>query len=136
MKTYTELMTLRTFDERYRYLRTLSRVGDETFGSNRWLNQIFYKSPEWLRFRTDIFIRDNACDLAIEGRDIFENGVIHHIEPITVKDILDRNISKLLNPENVITTTYRTHRAIHYGDETFLAVEFTERKPNDTIPWR
>ena len=135
-KTYTELITFKTFEERFRYLRLNGRVADETFGVQRWLNQVFYRTKEWKDFRREILIRDNMCDLGIEGRDIYNYALVHHINPITPKDILERRMDVLLNPENVITTDKRTHDAIHYGDETILALEPADRKPNDTIPWR
>ncbi len=135
-KTYTELITFKTFEERFRYLRLNGRVADETFGVQRWLNQVFYRTKEWKDFRREILIRDNMCDLGIEGRDIYNYALVHHINPITPKDILERRMDVLLNPENVITTIKRTHDAIHYGDETILALEPANRKPNDTIPWR
>ncbi len=135
-KTYTELITFKTFEERFRYLRLNGRVADETFGVQRWLNQVFYRTKEWKDFRREILIRDNMCDLGIEGRDIYNYALVHHINPITPKDILERRMDVLLNPENVITTIKRTHDAIHYGDETILALEPADRKPNDTIPWR
>lgn len=135
-KCYTELISLPTFEERYSYLRLNARVAQETFGVDRWLNQVFYKSKEWLSLRPQIIIRDNSCDLAVEGRDIYGRAIIHHIEPITSSDILQRNLSKLLDPENLITTTKKTHDAIHYGNELYLMIEVPERKPNDTIPWR
>ncbi len=135
-KTYTELITFSTFEERFRYLRLNGRVADETFGVQRWLNQVFYRTKEWKDFRREILIRDNMCDLGIEGRDIYNYALVHHINPITPKDILERRMNVLLNPENVITTIKRTHDAIHYGDETLLALEPADRKPNDTIPWR
>lgn len=135
-KTYTELITFKTFEERFRYLRLNGRVADETFGVQRWLNQVFYRTKEWKDFRREILIRDNMCDLGIEGRDIYNYALVHHINPITPKDILERRMNVLLNPENVITTIKRTHDAIHYGDETILALEPANRKPNDTIPWR
>ena len=135
-KTYTELITFSTFEERFRYLRLNGRVADETFGVQRWLNQVFYRTKEWKDFRREILIRDNMCDLGIEGRDIYNYALVHHINPITPKDILERRMDVLLNPENVITTIKRTHDAIHYGDETLLALEPADRKPNDTIPWR
>jgi len=135
-KTYTELITFKTFEERFRYLRLNGRVADETFGVQRWLNQVFYRTKEWKDFRREILIRDNMCDLGIEGRDIYNYALVHHINPITPKDILERRMNVLLNPENVITTIKRTHDAIHYGDETLLALEPADRKPNDTIPWR
>lgn len=135
-KTYTELITFSTFEDRFRYLRLKGRVADETFGVQRWLNQVFYRTKEWKDFRREILIRDNMCDLGVEGRDIYNYALVHHINPITPKDILERRMDVLLNPENVITTIKRTHDAIHYGDETILALEPAERKPNDTIPWR
>ncbi len=135
-KTYTELITFKTFEERFRYLQLKGRVADETFGVQRWLNQVFYRTKEWKDFRREILIRDNMCDLGIEGRDIYNYALVHHINPITPKDILERRMDVLLNPENVITTIKRTHDAIHYGDETILALEPADRKPNDTIPWR
>ena len=135
-KSYTELITFKTFEERFRYLRLNGRVADETFGVQRWLNQVFYRTKEWKDFRREILIRDNMCDLGIEGRDIYNYALVHHINPITPKDILERRMDVLLNPENVITTIKRTHDAIHYGDETILALEPADRKPNDTIPWR
>lgn len=136
MKTYTELVKLPTFADRFRYLMIGGNVGEETFGVKRWLNQVFYKTEEWKRFRRDIIIRDEGCDLGIKDR-VYDYGLlVHHIEPITADDIANRNVSKLLNPDNVITTINRTHKAIHYGDESILYLEVVERKPNDTIPWR
>lgn len=135
-KTYTELISFCTFEDRFRYLRLNGRVSKETFGVQRWLNQVFYKTPEWLTFRRDILIRDNCCDLGIEGRDIYKYPIVHHINPITPKDIIERRLSVLLNEDNVITTTKRTHDAIHYGDDTLIILEPADRKPNDTIPWR
>lgn len=135
-KCYSELIALPSFEDRFKYLKLGGRVADETFGADRWLNQVFYKSREWLSLRKEIIIRDNACDLAFDGRDIYERAVIHHIEPITAEDIYNRNLSKLLNPENLITTTKKTHDAIHYGTDLYLMIEFPTRRPNDTCPWR
>lgn len=135
-KSYTELITFSTFEERFRYLRLNGRVADETFGVQRWLNQVFYRTKDWKDFRREILIRDNMCDLGIEGRDIYNYPFVHHINPVMPKDILERRMIVLLNPDNVITTSKRTHDAIHYGDETILALEPADRKPNDTIPWR
>ena len=136
IKSYTELVALNSFEERFRYLRLNGRVAQETFGVQRWLNQVFYKSPEWLTLRPQIIVRDNSCDLAFDGRDIYERAIIHHINPITSEDILQRNLDKLLDPENLITTMKKTHDAIHYGTDLYLMVEVPDRKPNDTIPWR
>ena len=136
IKSYTELIAINSFEERFRYLRLNGRVAQETFGVQRWLNQVFYKSPEWLTLRPQIIVRDNSCDLAFDGRDIYERAIIHHINPITSEDILQRNLDKLLDPENLITTMKKTHDAIHYGTDLYLMVEVPDRKPNDTIPWR
>lgn len=136
IKTYSELLTIPTFEERYRYLKIGGSVGIETFGSNRYLNQLFYHTPEWRRFRKEIIIRDNGCDLAIPDRVIPDRIYIHHIDPITVEDVLERNIDKILNEENVVCVSFGTHQAIHYGDESLLWLDIPKRKPNDTCPWR
>ena len=119
IRTYSELIALPTFEERYQYLRLDGRVGKETFGFDRWLNQRFYKDPEWRSIRDDVIIRDNGCDLGIEGRDIRSLIIVHHMNPITQEDILERR-SILLDPENLICVTDRTHKAIHYGNEELL----------------
>lgn len=134
-RTYSELIQLPTFLERYRYLRLEGRVGADTFGYDRYLNQILYRSPEWKRFRRDIIIRDNGCDLACEGYEIVGKVLIHHINPITVDDILNRH-PKIFDPENVISTVLNTHNAIHYGDESLLITEPIIRTKNDTCPWK
>lgn len=136
IKTYSELITLPTFEERYRYLKLSGEVGKETFGFDRWLNQIFYNSKEWRTFRRDIIVRDMGCDLGIEGREIGGRIFIHHIEPIKLDDILHRRIEVLMNPNNVICVSFETHNAIHYGDESLLILLPIERTPNDTCPWR
>lgn len=136
MKTYSELVKLQTFEDRFRYLKLGGSVGEETFGVKRWLNQVFYKTDDWKIFRRDIIVRDEGCDLGIKDRSYNYGLLVHHIEPITVEDIVSRNVDKLLNPENAITTIDKTHRAIHYGDESILHLGIVERKPNDTIPWR
>ena len=135
IRTYSELITLPTFEERYQYLRLNGRVGEETFGFDRWLNQKFYKDPEWLRIRDEVIIRDNGCDLAIPGREIYSRILIHHMNPITKDDILQRS-KYLLAPEYLTCTIKNTHDAIHYGDENLLVKGPVERKPNDTCPWR
>lgn len=137
IRTYTELIQLRTFEERYRYLRLGGRVGEDTFGFDRYLNQLFYKSDEWLAIRDEVIIRDNGCDLGIPGRDIPEGIpiLIHHMNPIAVRDILDRS-DYLLNPEYLICTMKRTHDAIHYGNESSLLAIPPERTKFDTCPWR
>ena len=135
IKTYSELIQLDSFEERYRYLRLDGEVGKETFGFDRYLNQIFYKSPEWKAIRDTIIIRDNGCDLAMLGYEISERILIHHMNPITKRDILERS-DLLLNPEYLICVTKRTHDAIHYGDENLLMTGPVERTSNDTCPWR
>ena len=134
-RTYSELITLPTFEDRYKYLRLGGKVGDSTFGYERYLNQVFYESKEWKAFRRSIIIRDKGCDLGILGREISGLIVIHHINPIRVDDILQRR-DCLLDPENVICVTPNTHNAIHYGDESLLIKAPIERSKNDTCPWR
>ena len=137
IRTYTELIQLPTFEERYRYLRLGGRVGEDTFGFDRYLNQLFYTSDEWRAIRDEVIIRDNGCDLGIPGRDIPEGIpiLIHHMNPIAVRDILDRS-DYLLNPEYLICTMKRTHDAIHYGNEGSLLTIPPERSKFDTCPWR
>lgn len=135
IKTYSELIEIPTFLERYRYLRIGGAVGKETFGYDRYLNQILYKSDKWKRFRREIIVRDNGNDLACEGFQIFGKILIHHINPITVEDVLHRD-PRIFDPENVISTTLNTHNAIHYGDESLLMIAPVERSKNDTCPWR
>ena len=135
IRTYSELILLPTFEERYEYLRLNGRVGEETFGFDRWLNQTFYKSEEWLSMRDKIIVRDNGCDLGIPGRDIYSRILIHHMNPITKEDILRRS-DILLNPEYLICVTPNTHRAIHYGNSNLLIKDPIERRPYDTCPWK
>ena len=135
LRTYSELSTLPTFKERFNYLKLDGRVGLETFGHDRYLNQILYNSPEWRKFRSSIIVRDDGCDLACEGYEIFGRIIIHHINPITVQDILNRD-PKVFDPENVITTVHNTHNAIHYSDESLLITTPIERSRNDTCPWK
>lgn len=135
IRTYSELITLPTFEERYRYLRLTGRVGEDTFGFDRYLNQILYHSKEWKDIRDYVIIRDNGCDLAMEGYEIPGKVLIHHMNPITVKDI-ERRSDFLLNPEYLITTVLSTHNAIHYGDENLLPRLPIERSMYDTCPWK
>lgn len=135
IKTYSELITLPTFKERYKYLQLSGAVGEETFGFDRYINQKFYRSQEWKRVRDFVIIRDNGCDLGVEGYDIHGKILIHHMNPIRIDDI--RFLSEyLMNPEYLISTTLSTHNAIHYGDESLLMAEPIERTPNDTCPWK
>lgn len=135
IKTYSELTKLPTFKERYRYLRLTGRVGEDTFGFDRYLNQIFYRSAEWKRVRDLVIVRDNGCDLGIEDRVIYGKILIHHMNPITDKDILNAT-DILLNPEYLICVSHITHNAIHYGDENLLITEPIVRTKNDTCPWK
>ena len=135
IRTYRECMQLPTFQERYRYLQIGGQVGKETFGFDRYLNQMLYRTPEWKRFRRDMIVRDNGCDLGCEGYEIYGNVLVHHINPITVEDVINRNPC-IFDPNNVICTSLNTHNAIHYGDETLLITEPVVRKPNDTCPWK
>lgn len=135
IRTYSELIKLQTFEERFRYLQLNGRVGEETFGFDRYLNQKFYNDPEWLRIRDHVIIRDNGCDLAMPDREIKTRILVHHMNPIDKEDILRRS-DFLLNPEYLICTIKATHDAIHYGDESKLIIMPPERRPNDTCPWR
>ena len=135
IKTYSEMITLPTFEQRFEYLKLDGFVGRETFGYDRYLNQILYTSYEWKKIRQEIIIRDNGCDLGCEGYEIHGRILIHHINPITLEDIQKRNLM-IFDPENLITTVHNTHNAIHYGDRDLLTIAPTERSKNDTCPWR
>lgn len=135
IRTYSELITIPTFEERFNYLKLGGRVGEETFGFDRYLNQMFYKSKEWQSIRDHVIIRDLGCDLGIEGREIVGKILVHHMNPITTKDIIE--YSKLLiDPEYLICTVKNTHDAIHYSDESLLIKDPIIRRKNDTCPWR
>lgn len=135
IRTYSELMMLDTFEARFEYLALGGRVGEDTFGFDRWLNQIFYQSPEWKGVRTDVIIRDLGCDLAIRDREIKGPIIVHHMNPISIDDIVKRS-EFLLNPEYLICTIDNTHKAIHYGDKSLLMLDPICRRPNDTCPWK
>lgn len=135
IKTYSELIRFKTLEERYRYLRIGGRVGEETFGFDRWMNQVFYKDPRWRDIRDEVITRDNGCDLGIEGYDIHGKIFVHHMNPVTKDDIL-YNFDSLLNPEFLISTSKRTHDAIHYGNEDLLPQSPIVRTRNDTCPWK
>lgn len=134
-KTYSELIALPTFEERYRYLRLRGSVGVDTFGFDRYLNQMFYRSAEWKRVRDQVIVRDNGCDLGMEDRMIPGRILIHHMNPITEKDILYMT-DALMNPEYLICVSHTTHNAIHYGDEDLLITAPVVRTKNDTCPWK
>ena len=136
IKTYTELSKLPTFKERYHYLRLGGRVGKETFGFDRWINQFFYqRSREWKRVRDHIIVRDNGCDLGVDGYGIHGKIIVHHMNPISMEDF-ERESEFLLEPEFLICTTHNTHNAIHYGDENLLLTGPIVRTQNDTCPWK
>lgn len=133
-RSYSEVRRLETFIERFRYLALKGRVGEATFGFNRWVNQDFYTSREWRQARDGIIVRDNGCDLGIDGYEIHSGLYIHHLNPITVEQI-EAGDDCLFDPDNLITVAHRTHNAIHYGDERLLPQPVVERRPGDTKLW-
>lgn len=135
MRTYSELSKLKTFKERFEYLKLDGLIGEETFGWDRYLNQVFYKSPEWKSTRDKVIVRDNGRDLGVEGYDIFGKIIIHHMNPMSLSDIANRN-PDIFNPEYLICVSHETHNAIHYGDVNQLNLGSIERTANDTCPWR
>jgi hypothetical protein len=135
IRSYSELKKLKTFEERFQYLQLRGVVGESTFGYDRYLNQLLYRSGPWRQTRGGVIIRDNGCDLGVEDYDIYDMIIVHHMNPITIEDIeLERDI--VFDPEFLICTTSKTHKAIHYGDESLLPKKFIERRPNDTCPWK
>lgn len=134
-RSYSELIRLDTFEERFEYLKLSSIIGESTFGYERALNQAFYTSPEWKRFRREVIMRDDGCDLGLEGYNIGKHIEVHHINPITI-EMIERNDPLLMDLENVISTSPRTHKAIHYGDASLLPKNPIDRRPNDTSPWK
>ena len=135
IRNYSELITLRTLKERFEYLKLDGIVGEETFGFDRYMNQIFYKSNEWASVRREVIIRDNGCDLGVDGYEIHGKILIHHMNPINLSDIIHKT-DELLNPDYLITTVLSTHNAIHYGDASLLPALPIERRANDTCPWK
>ena len=135
IRTYSELITLPTFEERFEYLQLNGIVGEDTFGHRRYLNQVFYKTREWRDLRHYVIVRDNGCDLGVEGFDIHGSIHVHHMNPITIEDIENRS-EFLLDPEYLISTSDLTHKAISYGDKSLLPLPPIERFRNDTCPWR
>ena len=135
IKTYSELILLPTFEERFKYLQLNGRVGDDTFGFDRYINQKFYRSAEWKRIRDYIIIRDNGCDLAVDGYEIHGRILIHHMNPITISDI-KFSTEYLMNPDYLVCVTHNTHNAIHYGDEKQIITGPIVRTKNDTCPWK
>lgn len=133
--SYSEMVKLSTFEERFRYLKQGGVVGDATFAGSRILNQALYSSYEWKRIRREVIIRDDGCDLGIPGRSISGPIYIHHIKSITPEDIRTRD-PKIFDMDNLVCVSFDTHQAIHFGDENLLHLDAVERKPNDTCPWR
>lgn len=134
-KTYSELIAISSFEERFEYLQLKGSVGKDTFGYDRYLNQILYHSPEWKKLRNQIIIRDCGCDLACEGYEIYGRILIHHLNPITVDDVVARS-RNVFDPDNLVCVTNNTHNAIHYGDASLLVTGPIVRTKNDTCPWR
>lgn len=134
-RCYSELIEIPDFVGRYNYLRLFGKIGEDTFGYERYLNQVFYRSIEWKRIRDEVIVRDQARDLGIEGRELTSRIYIHHMNPITKED-LERRSAFLLNPEYLITVSFETHQAIHFGDENLLVKDPVVRTKNDTCPWR
>ena len=135
IRTYSELIQLPTFEERFNYLRLDGVVGKDTFGFDRYLNQQFYRSSEWKRIRNQVIVRDNGCDLGTDDYEIHGRILIHHMNPISIED-LQHMSGLLMNPEYLICVSHRTHNAIHYGDERLIVTAPIERTQNDTCPWR
>lgn len=135
-KSYKELIKIPTFDDRFKYLKDGTQaVGEKTFGHSRYVNQEFYQSPEWKEVRRKVILRDNACDLGLDGHQIDKGALVHHINPITLDDILNRD-PKVLDMDNLICVSRRTHNAIHFADESLVIYNPVERTPNDTCPWK
>lgn len=135
IRSYSELVQYQTLHDRFRYLMLDASVGDPTFGGERWLNQEFYRSAEWKRVRNHVIARDLGCDLGVAGHDIHYKVFIHHMNPMTPEDVRYRDAS-IVDPEYLITTSHRTHNAIHYGNEKGIFQPLVERSPGDDIPWR
>ncbi len=134
IKTYSEAIAIQDYYERYQYLKLQGMIGEETFGSLRFLNQKLYDSEEWKKFRRKVILRDNGNDMAVDGFNIPGRAIVHHINPITAEDIINKN-PKVFDLENVILVSHSTHEAIHYGNESLLPIEYKEREPGDTLLW-
>lgn len=135
IRTYSEMLKYNTIEDRFQYLRLFGDVGKDTFGHSRYLNQDFYRSREWKRIRDEVIIRDNGCDLGVEGFDIYDRIYIHHMNPVSIEDLVEYDMDKLLNPETLVCVSFNTHQAIHYGDESLLPQGIIERRPGDTKLW-
>lgn len=134
IRTYSELSQIETFEERFKYLALRGGVGQETFGFDRYINQMFYSSAEWKSIRQKVILRDNGCDLGVYGYEIHDRVYVHHMNPMEPDDVFEGNLS-ILDPEFLITTTHTTHNAIHYGDERQLPRKYVERRRGDTNLW-
>ena len=134
IRTYSELSQIPTFEERYEYLALRGVVGEPTFGYDRWINQAFYRSAEWRHIRNYVIYRDLGCDLGVEGYEIHDKVIIHHMNPMQQADLLHGN-DDIVNLEYLISTTHKTHNAIHYGDANLLPKQYTPRRPGDTKLW-
>ena len=135
IRCYSSLKQIDSFKERYLYLQLKGIVGEETFGFDRYVNQMLYKSYRWRKTRREIIIRDNGCDLGVDGYELDDYIVVHHINPITLEDIEEERYI-IFDPENLICCSSRTHKAIHFGDESLLPKELVVRTPGDTCPWK
>lgn len=133
-RRYSELRRLETFEERFEYLSLVGQVGEPTFGYARWVNQRFYTSPQWRQVRDYVIVRDNGCDLGVPGHELHSGLLVHHLNPMTVRDI-EEGRDWILDPEYLITTSKRTHNAIHYGDASLLPQPVAARQPGDTKLW-
>ena len=137
IKRYSDLVRLRTAEERFNYLKLAGSIGESTFGFDRYLNQAFYTSKEWRKFRSEMILRDNGCDMALPDREIPSGAklILHHINPLTLEDVEEQG-EALFDPENVVCVSDRTHNAIHFGDISLLVLDPIVRRPNDTCPWK
>lgn len=135
IKTYSELSKLKSFRERFEYLKLSGRVGAETFGNDRYLNQLLYQTDRWKQTRSKVIVRDNGCDLGVDGFDIGERIIVHHMNAVTVEDVLLEK-DEVFDPEYLISVSHNTHNAIHYGDSSLLITEPIVRTKNDTCPWK
>lgn len=134
-RTYRELKRLKTFEERYEYLRVGAMIGESTFGFERYLNQLLYRSAQWRKVRDQVIIRDNGCDLGVEGYQIHDHILVHHMNPITIEQV-EESAAEIFDPEFLICCSYQTHNAIHFGDKSQLPQLPIERRPNDMCPWK
>lgn len=134
IRTYTELCRLHTFEDRFDYLALRGRVGEATFGYDRYINQEFYRSVQWKQTRDRVIARDEGCDMGMDGYEIYDKILIHHMNPMQMNDIVHAN-EAILDPEFLIAVTHRTHQAIHYGDRSMIRQPLVARRPGDTKLW-